>query len=458
MPASIWTRAGIAFAGFSALLAVILMAAAGFAGWTWLLVLVLAPAASALLARLLFHRATRAIDLTTNALSGIAEQPRLSPVISNAGGQAGRLVYTYNRAAKDLNQRIEGLETETARLQEVFDSVAEPIVAVSATEDVAFMNAAAGQLFRVTPHGPRRSFLSVVGDHELLKLLRHCLREGVRQTQFITYGTRRVPLQATAMPAQGEGTDWAVVLLLTDLTEIRRLEQVRRDFISNLSHELRTPLAAIKAVVDTLADGAIDDREAAQEFLQAVNGEIVRLTVMVDDLLQLSRIESGAMQLRRREVSVRDMLLECVARVLPLAERKQLRIEYSGGDLTADVDPAELSRAVTNLLSNAVKFLEPGDNIWLSSWATDGDLIIEVRDDGPGVERADLPRLFERFYKGDKARTTEGAGLGLAIVKHIVQAHGGTVAAASVAGRGACFRLRLPARAARSTAGVAATP
>jgi two-component system phosphate regulon sensor histidine kinase PhoR len=434
-------------AGFVAIVAFSLLIAAngrGIPAWGWAATLILAPAAAWLVGWAAFSRSSKAIDLTVKALSDASEQARLGQVVSNAGGEAGRLVYTYNRTARELNSRFQALESETARLQEVFDSVAEPIVAVSAAEDIAFMNAAAAELFDVPAHGPRRSFLSAVGDHELLELVRLCLREGARRSGLVTYGTRKVPLQATAMPSQSEAGDWAVVLVLTDLTEVRRQEQVRRELISNLSHELRTPLASIKAAVDTLRGGAVDDRAAAEEFLADVDHEVDRLTVMVEDLLQLSRIESGALQLKPRRVSIAGLLRDCIERTRPVADRKQIALEFVGEDITAEVDPIEFGRAVTNLLSNAVKFLDEGKHVWLSASADGGDLVVAVRDDGPGIDRADLPRLFERFYKADKARATEGAGLGLAIVKHIVQAHGGTVSAESQAGHGATFTIRLP--------------
>jgi two-component system phosphate regulon sensor histidine kinase PhoR len=416
--ATIWGRAALVAGGFAAAIGFALLIAGHLPGWSYAVVLLLAPLAAVAVAWLALHRSSRAIELTTNALSRATDEPRLSPVMSDASAQAGRLVYGYNRAARALNQRLEGLEAETERLQEVFDSVAEPIVAVSAGEDVVFMNAAASQLFQL-PRASGRSFLVTVGDHELLELVRLCLRSGERQTRFVSYGPRRLPLQATAMPSREESSDWAVVLLLTDLTEVRRLEQARRDFVSNLSHELRTPLSAIRAVVDTLNGGAIDDRDAAQEFLAAVDAEVARLTLMVDDLLQLSRIESGALQLAPRDVSVDRLLRDCLDRVQAIADSSGVHVELSAPSLTARLDPVEMGRAITNLLSNAVKFLQPGNKVWLTAWEAEGDLWIEVRDDGPGIERPDLPRVFERFYKADKARATEGAGLGLAIVKHI---------------------------------------
>jgi two-component system phosphate regulon sensor histidine kinase PhoR len=243
---------------------------------------------------------------------------------------------------------------------------------------------------------------------------------------------------------------------------------VRRDFISNISHELRTPLAGLKALADTLRDGALEDPPAARRFLDRIEVEVDALTQMVEELLELSRIESGRMPLRLRPVSVSDVVLPPVERLLPQAERAELELEV---DLPEDLErvltePERMQQVVTNLVHNAIKFTPAGGRILVSGRmlevGEDGQpasgsyglapetvpagkwVVLSVQDTGIGIPAEDLDRIFERFYKIDRARSGGGTGLGLAIAKHIVQAHGGQIWAESREGVGSTFYFTLP--------------
>jgi two-component system phosphate regulon sensor histidine kinase PhoR len=235
------------------------------------------------------------------------------------------------------------------------------------------------------------------------------------------------------------------LVILQDLTRVRRLETVRRDFISNISHELRTPLAGLKSLVDTLRGGAIKDRPAAKRFLKRMDAEVDALTQMVEELLELSRIESGQAPLRLAPVPVSEVVVPPVDRLRPQAER-------GGLDLTvllppelpmvlADADRARL--VLTNLVHNAVKFTPPGGQVTVAARPDGEEVILSVQDTGVGIPADDLPRIFERFYKADRARSGGGTGLGLAIAKHIVQGHGGRIWVESVEGEGSSFYFTL---------------
>ena len=226
---------------------------------------------------------------------------------------------------------------------------------------------------------------------------------------------------------------------------MRRADTARRDFVPNVSPELRTPLAGIKAVVETLRDGALEDPAVAGEFLERVDAEVDRLVQLVEELLQLSRIESGATPLALSEVSPRELLKGSVERFRHQAERAGVTLTLVAPDLPPlRADPERLGQAVGNLIHNALKFTSPGGEVTVGAAQRDGALQITVADTGSGIDPADLPRIFERFYVADRSRSRRGTGLGLAIVKHVVRAHGGRVSAASRLGHGSTFTIELP--------------
>jgi two-component system phosphate regulon sensor histidine kinase PhoR len=288
-------------------------------------------------------------------------------------------------------------------------------------------------------------FVWVMPDEQAIDALRASREDGRRETRVITWRSRH-HLQITTTPII-DGGEWAALVVLHDLTDVKRVEQVRRDFVANVSHELRTPLASIKSVIETLEGGAVEDREAAHEFLSRADAEVDRLVQIVEELLELSRIESGEVPLAKQPVEMGEVLAGAVERLRPQAEKQRLTLTL---DVSPDLPPImgdadRLEQVAVNLLHNAIKFTPAGGSVGVSGAFVGGAVEVRVSDTGVGIAPEDLPRIFERFYKADRSRGGGGTGLGLAVVKHTVEAHGGTVSAESEPGRGSTFSFSIPA-------------
>jgi two-component system phosphate regulon sensor histidine kinase PhoR len=246
-----------------------------------------------------------------------------------------------------------------------------------------------------------------------------------------------------------EGHRMGVLLVLNDVTRLRKLENVRRDFVANVSHEIKTPIAAIQGFVETLREGAMENKEDSERFLEIIQKHVRRLNAIIEDLLSLSRIEEeeGNQEIVLSQGRVRDVLSTAVQVSQVKATPTNIRMTLScREDLMAEINPPLLEQAVVNLLDNAIKYSENGSTVRVEAKRSDEEIIISVRDEGCGIEKRHIPRLFERFYRVDKARSRKlgGTGLGLAIVKHVTQAHGGHVTVESTPGKGSVFNLHLP--------------
>lgn len=357
------------------------------------------------------------------------------------------LVRSFNRMAEQLQDLFGNLAAEHARLQAVFEAADEGIVAVGQDSRIRFINPAALTLLGCgEADAVGRHLIESVRDYEIDDLVRRVVEApGTNLAAIITFGPQRVPLRAAAMPVHAGG-DWAALLVLTDLTDVQRIDQVRRDFVTNVSHELRTPLAAIRALAETLEEGGANDPADAAEFFRRIRQQVERLTLLVNELLDLSRIEAGAIELRPEPVDLAELLAEAASLLRTRSEAAGIRIETPpGAGPLVEADRASLLRVASNLLDNAIKFSPTGGTV-RATVQEDGDLVaVRVHDEGPGIAEHEISRVFERFYKGDQARSgSAGSGLGLAIVKHLVRAHGGTAEAASPPGSGAVFTVRLP--------------
>lgn len=334
------------------------------------------------------------------------------------------------------------LDAERSRLATVLEQMTDGVLIADSQGIIQFANPAAGQLFQ-TSNPTNRSIAEVVRHHQLVEAWRRCQQSRQMQSESVELPTRHQYLQLVVIPDQHSSGS---LLLVQDLTRIRRLETVRRDFISNLSHEIRTPLASLKALTETLQDGALDDPPAARRFIDQIQVEVDALTQMATELLELSRIESGRLSLDRQPVPPYDLLISASKRMHLQAERAglNLRAECNQDVPHVRIDLQRLEQVLVNLIHNAVKFTRAGGEIVLFAEPVPGEVRFAIRDTGIGIPLDDVPRIFERFYRVDKSRAGSGTGLGLSIAKHIVEAHGGKIWVESVEGQGSTFYFTIP--------------
>jgi two-component system phosphate regulon sensor histidine kinase PhoR len=360
--------------------------------------------------------------------------------------EIGELNNAFNQMAVQLRDQIRALKTEQGKLEAVLAHMTDGVLIVDEDNRVMLINPAAQRMFDVTEETAiGRSVVEVIRNHQLVELLRKCQATGEQQVTTLELSAERLFLQAIATSLK-QAIPGGTLLLVQDLTRLRRLETVRQDFISNVSHELRTPLASLKALAETLQEGALEDPPAAHRFLGRMETEIDTLTQMVQELLELARIESGRVPLRRQAILPKALVSHAVERMSMQAERAGLRLclECPEDLPPVSADPDRMEQVLVNLLHNAVKFTPPGGEIVVSVAPDDGRVIFSVRDTGVGIPAKDLPRIFERFYKADRARSGGGTGLGLSISRHIVETHGGKIWADSVQGKGSVFYFSLP--------------
>ena len=361
------------------------------------------------------------------------------------------LAESFNRMAAQIESRMQEVVRQRNQLEGVLSSMQEGVIAVDPEERVLSLNPAAARWFDLPLERARgRSLQEVVRNLAIQKFVARSLksREPAEEDMAVFQNGERI-LNVRSTPLQGAGSGtFGSLIVFNDVTQLRRLEDMRRDFVANVSHELKTPLTAIKGFVETLHQGQADPEEA-RRFLGIIAKHVDRLNVIIEDLLMLSRIEdeSERAEIKRETVRLHDVFANAVQICRPAAEAKRIRIRVAGDEaLTASVDPVLLEQAVVNLLDNAVKYSDPEREVEISARAAEREILIRVRDQGVGIERRHLPRLFERFYRVDKARSRAvgGTGLGLAIVKHIAQAHGGHVSVESTLGEGSQFTIHLP--------------
>ena len=334
------------------------------------------------------------------------------------------------------------LDAERARLATVLEQMTDGVLIADELGIIQFANPAASRLFQTT-NPISRSLTEVIRNHQLVEAWRRCQQTRELQSETVEVPTRHQYLQLVVIPdSHSSGS----LLLVQDLTRIRRLETVRRDFISNLSHELRTPLASLKALAETLQDGALDDPPAARRFIDQIQIEVDALTQMVTELLELSKIESGRLSLDLQPASACALLNSASGRMQLQAERAglSLRVECADDLPKVKIDSQRLEQVLVNLIHNAVKFTRSGGEVVLFAEAGIGEVRFAVRDTGIGIPADDVTRIFERFYRVDKSRTGSGTGLGLSIAKHIVEAHNGKIWAESIEGRGSTFYFSIP--------------
>jgi two-component system, OmpR family, phosphate regulon sensor histidine kinase PhoR len=371
--------------------------------------------------------------------------------------ELGSLAMTLNRMAAQLAEQI-GVITQQRNEQEaILESMHEGVLALDTAERVITVNRAAEALLGVVATQAKgHTIQEVVRNVALQRLLVAAVHSPEPTTaDIVLRGAGERFLQATATALRdAQRREIGVLVVLNDVTQLRRLENIRRDFVSNVSHELKTPITSIKGFVETLRDGALEDREHAERFLGIVARHAERLHAIIEDLLALSRLEqdSDGYDIPRLETSLLEVIqaaiLDCAAKA---AARHVTVVPACAAELRAAINAPLLEQALVNLLDNAITYSNPESRVWVTARQEDDLMVIAVRDQGIGIPYDHLDRIFERFYRVDKARSREhgGTGLGLAIVKHIAQVHDGQVSVTSTVGQGSTFTLRLPLHAKR---------
>jgi len=398
----------------------------------------------------LSRRLTRPLDALSRAAVQLSAGDLRSRAPVGGADELGRLGETFNTMAGRLTDTIQAISTERMRVEAIIAAMTDAVVATDRTESVLLLNRAAEDLLGVSRRHTRgRRAGDVFSAPRLAGMLHEATAFGRVTAEELPPGSagNRV-VEAHCAPIHAEdGSVTGAVAVLRDVTELRQTERLRRELTANVSHELRTPLTSIKGFAETLLDGAMRDEATCRRFLTIMNGETDRLVKLVDDLLDLSLLESKRVTLELKPVDVSVLVAHTVDKLKPLAQTQRLTLHQSAPPgIVVPADADRLEQVLTNLVGNALKYTPEGGRVDVRVATADREVEVLVNDSGRGIGPEDLPHVFERFYRADRSRTrgSGGTGLGLAIAKHIVEAHGGRISVSSRANEGTTFKVTLP--------------
>lgn len=414
-------------------------------GWVSLAIVL----ASALVTWLVSRQVLLPLRKLVDAAHAIARGDYGHNVYVSGEGELAELATSFNEMSDALGEQLTQLIASDQRQSAVLGGMVEGVIAIDRRQRIQLANPAAGRLFGFSASVVQgRPLIEVIRDNSLHEAARQVLasREPQRLELKWEVGPAR-SLEVAITPFPGEGNKGAV-LVLHDNTELRRLETIRQEFMANVSHELKTPLSSIMAYTETLLGGAIDDHEHREQFLHRIAEQGERLSNLIHDMLALARIEGAHQKLEITSLVLAPIARQCVDDHTPLAESKQIELSIPEGlpDVKVAAEGEGLRTILNNLVDNAVKYTPDRGRVEVRWHEDDGHVRIEVADTGLGIPRAEQPRIFERFYRVDRARSQQlgSTGLGLSIVKHLVQAMHGTVGVESTVGKGSTFWVRLP--------------
>lgn len=359
--------------------------------------------------------------------------------------EIGDLAHEFNYMAMRIKEMVNQLSGEHDRISLILSQMGDGIIMLDSESRITMVNDAAARIFDIDKENVKGfSFIEVYLDYEINEVIEKCMEIGKQQKKVMELKDKGLYLGIIATPMEdGNGC----LMLVQDLAEIKRLENIRRDFFSNIAHELRTPISSVMALSETLRDGAIKDTGVADDFLKRIGVEMDRLNHLTEEMAELSNIESGEISLHKSLSRIEDSIRHAAGRLKTQADEKGVKLTFEFGENlpSLEFDAIKVEQVLVNLIHNAIKFTRTGDEVKTKATAKGGLVTVSIADKGIGIPKADLPRVFERFYKVDKARRRgSGTGLGLAIAKHTIQAHGGRIWAESEEGKWAVFSFTLP--------------
>jgi two-component system phosphate regulon sensor histidine kinase PhoR len=363
--------------------------------------------------------------------------------------EIGELAKTLNKMASDIEEKIKDISSQSQQLRAVFNSMIEGVILTDQAGRIVSINQAIEKIFEVRKQDVEsKIFLEAIRNNDISEVITSILSTGkpVSKEIVLTYPLQRI-FEVNATPIFYNNLISGSLLVVHDITAIRRLETIRRDFVANVSHELKTPLTSIKGFVETLLSGALEDKENNRNFLKIIQNHAERLDSLVDDLLSLSHLESKGMTVNKKEFSLSLQVKEIISGFNSQIKNKGIEvINQLSKELVVNADHDRMEQVLINLIGNAIKFNKDRGNIRIYNQLSGNDIKIIIEDSGIGIPEKDISRIFERFYRVDKARSRElgGTGLGLSIVKHIIELHGGRVGVESTEGLGSKFWFILP--------------
>ena len=408
----------------------------------FLLIAVLALVPLAVLAA----RSGQRLEEISRTADQIANGNLNSTVIPGIKDEVGELASGINKLASALDDRLTSLQEEQKKINAVVQQMNEGVIILDDDGKISLANPAAKHILGIAELSLVGSrLIRVTQNHQILELWENYTEIREKQSSLIEMHDQNKIIQISIHPLEDSNEDLSM-MVIQDLTQLRMLQTIRRDFISNISHELRTPIASLKALAETLQISALDDPDATRRFLDRMEIEIEALAQMVSELLELTRIESGQVPLELQRIDANRVLQTSIERIAVQAERAGLTVTSKLSDHPAEIlaDPPRLEQVLVNILHNATKFTPSGGKIDCRIKPEDQHVLIMISDNGPGIPIEDRPRIFERFYKSKRPKQGSGTGLGLSIAKHLIEAHGGKIWGESQMGTGSTFIIQRP--------------
>ena len=413
-------------------------------GRTLLFTIAIALALTGILGYLFATTLTGPIILLAKKAKEFAINKLDEPLLVNSTDEIGQLTENFNNMAKELSEGIADLESAKNKTETLLHNMTDGVLAYNRLGNLIHANSVCGELLELED-------IENIAFSDMMEKLNagitnvKKIKSDYSERSTIAIGDRFVSANFTPYVSQQNKVD-GIVIILQDITQHKKLDDMRKEFVANVSHEIRTPITSIKSYAETLLDGVMFDHKTAKEFLEVIESEADRMTLLVKDLLDLSQFDNNQLQLNIEETDLVRLIAQCIKQSYVLASKKSQKFVFddSVGGYIVMVDPARINQVITNLINNAIKYGSDGCTIKIEAVDTPKNYLVSITDQGPGISREDLPHIFERFYRVDKARSRSmgGTGLGLAISKEIMEAHNGRIFAASTLGEGTTMTLQ----------------